>query len=117
MMPFEVLSPDIACEVLAEAGFEFAPSDVHVEAREERWVVRLPGSIWPGSRPRSMASSASRPNAACCACSQPAAPSVCHAFCSKARPVTLTSGRWSRVGVIPGASMPKFATVSSWPSS
>ena len=43
MVPFEVLSPDIACEVLAEAGFEFTPSDVHVEAREERWVVRLPG--------------------------------------------------------------------------
>ena len=42
-MPFEVLSPDIACEVLAEAGFEFAPSDAHVEAREERWVVCLPG--------------------------------------------------------------------------
>jgi aminoglycoside phosphotransferase (APT) family kinase protein len=40
---FEALSPDIACEVLAEAGLKFAPSDVHVEAREERWVVRLPG--------------------------------------------------------------------------
>jgi len=43
VVPFEALSPDIACEVLAEAGLEFAPSDVHVEAREERWVVRLPG--------------------------------------------------------------------------
>jgi aminoglycoside phosphotransferase (APT) family kinase protein len=42
MVPFEALSPDIACEVLAEAGCAFAPSDVHVEAREERWVVRLP---------------------------------------------------------------------------
>jgi len=42
-MPFEALSPDIACEVLAEIGLECAPSDVHVEAREERWVVRLPG--------------------------------------------------------------------------
>ena len=43
MVPCEVLSPDIACEMLAEAGFAFAPSDVHVEAREERWVVHLPG--------------------------------------------------------------------------
>lgn len=43
MVPFTALSPDIACKVLAEAGFAFAPSDVHVEAREERWVVRLPG--------------------------------------------------------------------------
>src|SRR5215510_15562951 len=42
-MPFEALSPDIACGVLAEICFECAPSDVHVEAREERWVVRLPG--------------------------------------------------------------------------
>ena len=42
-MPFEALSPDIACEVLAEVGLEYAPSDVHVEAREERGVVRLPG--------------------------------------------------------------------------
>ena len=41
MVPFEALNPDIACEVLAEAGLEFAPSDVHVEAREERWVVRV----------------------------------------------------------------------------
>jgi hypothetical protein len=36
--PFEALSPDIACEMLAEAGLEFAPSEVHVEAREERWL-------------------------------------------------------------------------------
>jgi aminoglycoside phosphotransferase (APT) family kinase protein len=43
VVPFEVLSPDIACGVLAEVGLGFEPSDVHVEAREERWVVRLPG--------------------------------------------------------------------------
>jgi hypothetical protein len=43
VVPFAALSPDIACEMLAEAGLAFTPSDVHVEAREERWVVRLPG--------------------------------------------------------------------------
>jgi hypothetical protein len=37
------LTPDIAGELLARAGFRFALSDVHVEKREERWVVRLPG--------------------------------------------------------------------------
>ena len=37
------LSPDIACELLVEAGLALAPSVVHIEAREERWLVRVPG--------------------------------------------------------------------------
>jgi hypothetical protein len=35
----------MACEMLAEAGFEFAPSDLHIEARDERWLVRLPAKL------------------------------------------------------------------------
>jgi hypothetical protein len=41
-MPFEALSAASACELLAKAGFQVAPPDVHIEAREERWLVRLP---------------------------------------------------------------------------
>ena len=56
MVPFEALSPDIACEVLAEAGLAFAPSDAHVEAREERWMVRLPGQhlAWFAASPHGL---------------------------------------------------------------
>jgi hypothetical protein len=39
---FEVLSPEVACGLLAAAGFRLTPSDVQVEAREERWLIRLP---------------------------------------------------------------------------
>jgi Ser/Thr protein kinase RdoA (MazF antagonist) len=55
-MPFAALSPDIACAVLAEAGLAFAPSDVHVEAREERWVVHLPGPqlAWFAASPQGL---------------------------------------------------------------
>ncbi len=42
-MPFKALSQEAACEMLSEAGLTFAPSDVHVEEREGRWLVRLPG--------------------------------------------------------------------------
>jgi hypothetical protein len=40
--PFEVLTPDAACAALAAAGLELTPPDVQVEAREERWLVRVP---------------------------------------------------------------------------
>ena len=42
-MPVRALSPEVACEMLAETGLAFAPSEVHVEERDERWLVRLPG--------------------------------------------------------------------------
>jgi hypothetical protein len=37
------LSPAGVSEALGAAGFRCRPSDVHIEAREERWLVRLPG--------------------------------------------------------------------------
>ena len=42
-MAFEELTPEIACEVLSKADLHLVPADVRVEARDERWVVRLPG--------------------------------------------------------------------------
>lgn len=42
-MPFEALTPEIACELLRAAGVSLVPSAVRVEPREERWLVRLPG--------------------------------------------------------------------------
>ena len=42
-MPFDALTPDIACEALTKAGLQFTPAQVRVEARDERWVVHLPG--------------------------------------------------------------------------
>jgi hypothetical protein len=42
-MAFEELTPEIVCEVLSKADLHLVPADVRVEAREERWVVRLPG--------------------------------------------------------------------------
>jgi aminoglycoside phosphotransferase (APT) family kinase protein len=44
-MPFSTLTRDFACEVLAAAGFRFAPDQIRVEARDERWLVRLPESL------------------------------------------------------------------------
>jgi Phosphotransferase enzyme family len=40
---FEVLTPDVACRALAAAGFLLTPSELQVEAREGRWLVRVPG--------------------------------------------------------------------------
>lgn len=37
------LTPAEASESLDAAGFRCPPSDVEIEAREERWLVRLPG--------------------------------------------------------------------------
>ena len=56
MVSFATLNPEIACEALAEAGLQFVPSDVHVEAREERWVVRLPGQqlAWFAASPQGL---------------------------------------------------------------
>lgn len=42
-MLFHTLNPDIACQALDAAGYRFAPSDICIEAREDRWLVRLPG--------------------------------------------------------------------------
>jgi len=42
-MPFDALTPKIACDVLMKAGLQLTPAQVRVEAREERWVVYLPG--------------------------------------------------------------------------
>ena len=42
-MPFQAMTPQIACALLAEVGVPVAASAVRVEPREERWLVRLPG--------------------------------------------------------------------------
>jgi hypothetical protein len=42
-MSFDTVTPEIACEVLAKVGLSFTPAEVQVEAREGRWLVRLPG--------------------------------------------------------------------------
>jgi hypothetical protein len=54
---FEALTPQAVCDQLARAGFNVAPSDVHIEARDERWLVRQPGqrvawfaASWDGAR-------------------------------------------------------------------
>lgn len=41
-MPFDALTPDLVCEQLVAAGLKLQPVDVQLEAREDRWVVRLP---------------------------------------------------------------------------
>ncbi len=41
-MPFVALTATIACRALAQAGLDLAPDDVEIEARDERWLVRLP---------------------------------------------------------------------------
>jgi Phosphotransferase enzyme family len=42
-MPFDQLTPALACEVLGSVGLKYTPADVRVEARAERWLVHLPG--------------------------------------------------------------------------
>lgn len=41
--PLKTLSPDHVCVLLDAAGFRCRSADVQLEAREERWLVRLPG--------------------------------------------------------------------------
>ena len=40
---FEMLTPDIVSEALTKAGISITPKDLEVEAREDKWLVRLPG--------------------------------------------------------------------------
>ena len=40
---FEMLTPDIVSEALTKAGILITPKDLEVEAREDKWLVRLPG--------------------------------------------------------------------------
>jgi hypothetical protein len=42
MALLESLDPILASELLSSAGFDLPPSALNVEAREERWLVRLP---------------------------------------------------------------------------
>jgi hypothetical protein len=42
-MPLDTLDRGRAARLLAAAGLQFEPSELQVEAREERWLVRLPG--------------------------------------------------------------------------
>jgi hypothetical protein len=42
-MTFPEMSKDLACVTLSALGFHFTPADVSVEARDDRWMVRLPG--------------------------------------------------------------------------
>lgn len=39
-MPFEQLTPGLACEALETAGPRVAPGDVTIERREGRWLAR-----------------------------------------------------------------------------
>ncbi len=41
-MPFDSLTPEIVVELLLTAGWKLTPEQVRIEARDERWVVRLP---------------------------------------------------------------------------
>jgi aminoglycoside phosphotransferase (APT) family kinase protein len=41
-VPFSTLTSELACEVLAKAGLRFTPEQMHLESREEAWVIRLP---------------------------------------------------------------------------
>ncbi|HEX5049430.1 MAG TPA: aminoglycoside phosphotransferase family protein [Gammaproteobacteria bacterium] len=43
MSPFSSLTPEAACAALGAARLRLRPSDVSVERREERWLVRVPG--------------------------------------------------------------------------
>src|SRR6187402_996255 len=43
-MPFDPLTPDLACEALATAGLRLAPAELTIERREGRWLVRLPAA-------------------------------------------------------------------------
>jgi aminoglycoside phosphotransferase (APT) family kinase protein len=43
-MPFDPLTPDLACEALMAAGLRVAPAEVTIERREGRWLVRLPAA-------------------------------------------------------------------------
>jgi hypothetical protein len=40
---FAAVTAESACAALREAGLALSPTQVHVEAREDRWLVRLPG--------------------------------------------------------------------------
>jgi hypothetical protein len=42
-MTFPTLTPDVACHALATLGLDVSPAQIRIEAREERWVARLPG--------------------------------------------------------------------------
>jgi hypothetical protein len=42
-MPFSALTPGLACEELATAGFRFDPERLTIEPRDGRWLARLPG--------------------------------------------------------------------------
>jgi Ser/Thr protein kinase RdoA (MazF antagonist) len=41
-MPFPTLTATSACHALAQLGVDVAPMQIRIEAREERWVARLP---------------------------------------------------------------------------
>ena len=42
-MPFAELTPAIAAAALARVGLELVPAELRIEAREQRWLVHLPG--------------------------------------------------------------------------
>jgi aminoglycoside phosphotransferase (APT) family kinase protein len=39
----EAVDPTVVCEMLRGAGFRCQPSELQIEAREDRWLVRFPG--------------------------------------------------------------------------
>ena len=41
-MPFDELTASIASRMLGKAGLSIAPEQLDIEARSERWLVRLP---------------------------------------------------------------------------
>ncbi|MET0591142.1 MAG: aminoglycoside phosphotransferase family protein [Polyangiaceae bacterium] len=42
-MTTHAMTPELACKKLSEAGFTLLPSDVTIEPRDDRWLVRIPG--------------------------------------------------------------------------
>lgn len=40
----EAMDPDLVSEALRAAGFRCQPSELQIEAREDRWLVRFPGN-------------------------------------------------------------------------
>jgi hypothetical protein len=39
---FPTLTPEVACDQLAKSGLSFTPSQIQIESREGRWLIRLP---------------------------------------------------------------------------
>ena len=91
VVPFEAISADIVCEVLAKTGLEFNVRSTSKHVMSGGWPVFL-GTGWPGSPPRRRGCGACRPSAVCCGSLKTAARFGLRAWCSRARTARSTSG-------------------------